>query len=108
MDLNQILKNKEILNNLMDLVDIVHDNTNKSIEIEMLILEKAKYKAYFMHKDKLGDILDNQIKENEDHLTGEFDGFSYSSKRANAKFRTLKDMVELNMITKEEYDFLLI
>ena len=68
-------------------------------------LEKALYKAYFYGKSDLVDKLKKQIKENEYNIIGEFDGFSYSSERKNAKFKTLEDMLEEGIINRVEYDF---
>lgn len=44
-----------------------------------------------------------QAEEIVDALTGEFDGFSYASWRANAVYRTLEDMLYEGIITEKEY-----
>ena len=74
-------------------------------EIEMLRLKAAKYKAYFYMERTLVEKLEKQIRENLDALTGEFDGFCYCGRRANAVFRTLEDMLDDGILTKEEYGF---
>lgn len=74
-------------------------------EIEMLRLKAAKYKAYFYMKTQLVEKLEKQIRENIDALTGIFDGFCYTSWRANACYRTLEDMLKDELITREEYNF---
>ena len=94
-----------ILNNLYDLIDIIKDKQTLQSKVEMLKLEKALYKAYFYGKSDLVDKLKKQIKENEYNITGEFDGFLYSSERQNAKFKTLESMREENIISRDEYNF---
>lgn len=74
-------------------------------EIEVLRVNAAKWKAHFFGRRKLADKIDCQDSENLDALTGEFDGFCYCSRRANAVFRTLEDMLRDGLITREEYDF---
>lgn len=94
-----------ILNNLYDLVNIIENYKRLENKTYMLELEKSKYKAYFYGKSDLAKKLSKQIEENEDNLIGAYDGFWSSSKRANAIFRTLEDMQEQNIISKEEYIF---
>lgn len=94
-----------ILNNLYDLVNIMENYKRLENKTYMLELEKSKYKAYFYRKSDLAEKLSNQLKENENYLIGADDGFCYSSVRANAIFRTLEDMYEQNIISKEEYNF---
>lgn len=77
---------------------------SQEIQIEDLRLKAAMYKAYFFHKWELGEILQKQIEENRDACVGEFDGLSYASWRARAIYRTLEDMVQQGMITREDYN----
>lgn len=72
-------------------------------EIESLRIKGAMYKAYFFRNSELAEKLGKQAKENVDALTGEFDGFSYASWRANAVYRTLEDMLYEGIITEKEY-----
>lgn len=74
-------------------------------EIEVIRVKAAKWKAHFFGKRKLADKIDCQDSENLDALTGAFDGFCYCSRRANAVFRTLEDMLNDGILTKEEYGF---
>ena len=74
-------------------------------EIEVLRVKSAKWKAHFFGRRKLADKIDCQDSENLDALTGEFDGFCYCGRRANAVFRTLEDMMDDGILTKEEYSF---
>lgn len=53
----------------------------------------------------LGEKLDKQLRENMDAAIGGFDGFCYSSRRADAVYRNLEDMVRDGIITREEYSF---
>lgn len=94
-----------ILNNLYDLVNIIENYKRLENKTYMLELEKSKYKAYFYGKSDLAEKLSNQLKENENYFIGADDGFCFSSERANAIFRTLEDMQEQNIISKEEYIF---
>jgi len=77
----------------------------QEFQIEDLRLKAAKYKAYFWGKQKLAEVLDEQVEENFNACTGEFDGFCYASWRARAVFRTLEDMVTHGLISKSEYEF---
>lgn len=83
------------------------NKTNKVLKIKIveLQLKAGMYKAYFYGKSSLAQKLNDQITENRNHLIGEFDGFCYSSLRANAKYKTLEDMHKENIITDDEYDF---
>lgn len=86
---------------IMDICDEL-DAYKKKYEIQRI--KTAKYYSFLMHYWSLSDKLDDQIRENQDALIGEFDGFCYSSRRANATFRTLEDMVSDGIITVEEYN----
>ena len=77
----------------------------QEIKIVELQLKAAMYKAYFYGKSGLAKKLDNQITENRNHCIGAFDGFCYVSSRADAEYKTLKDMHKENIITDDEYDF---
>ena len=72
--------------------------------IELLRIIAAQYKAFFFHDWDLGKRLENQREENEDAVVGEFDGYCYSSWRANAIFRTLEDMYNEGLLTEDEYN----
>lgn len=93
----------DILNQLSDMVDIVQENLEQENKIESLRVEKAMYKAYFFGQNDLAEKLSEQVKENRNALIGAFDGFSYSSIRANSKFRTLEDMRDKQILTEKEY-----
>lgn len=97
---------KNMIENFIDeLTDMNETNKEYKIKIVELKLKAAMYKAYFYHKSNLAEKLNDQIVENLNHCIGEFDGFCYSSSRANAKYKTLEDMVMENIITDDEYDF---
>ena len=89
----------------MELVNLNKTIACQELVIDELMLKAAKYKADFLGKYDLANKLLNQIEENNDHCVGEFDGFSYSSRRANAVYRTLDDMYRQGLITEEEYRF---
>lgn len=76
-----------------------------SFKYETQRLKTAMYYSFHMRNWELGERLQKQLQENTYASIGEFDGFSYSSVRANAMFRTLEDMVENGLITIEEYKF---
>jgi len=78
---------------------------NQTLELENKIVECAMYKAVVFHKDKLYEILQTQLQENIDAIVGEFNGFSYDSRRAQAVFRSLEDLYKKGIITKSEYKF---
>lgn len=85
-------------------------NLNKTVgQQEMIIddltLKAAMYKANFFGKYELGEKLQSQINENHDNCIGEWDGFCFCSLRANAVYRTLYEMLQDGLITKEEYRF---
>ncbi|MBP3707568.1 MAG: hypothetical protein J6J36_03030 [Clostridia bacterium] len=105
MDEMEEVKEYEVMQNLYRLAGLMQRNRNLRKENTMLRLKAARYKALFQGENKLADKLDKQIKENEDAIVGEFDGFAYSSKRARARFKTLEEMFENGVITKKEYDF---
>lgn len=94
-----------IENFLEELTITVRENKSLRIENEILRLKVAMYKAYFFGKHELADQLRDQASENRDNQIGEFDGFCYSSKRANAQFKTLEDMAAEGAITKDQYAF---
>lgn len=77
----------------------------QEIKFEELRVKCAKYKAFYYHRWKLGEKLNEQVEENRNNCIGEYDGFSYSSVRASAVFRTLERMLYDGMISKEEYEF---
>ena len=76
-----------------------------SVSVEQYRLKAAIYYSFFMRKWDLGEKLRNQLQENLDASTGEFDGFCYASWRASAVFRTLEEMLMDGIITREEYNF---
>lgn len=89
----------------IELVNLNRTVAGQETMIDRLTLKAAYYKASFFGKSKLAVKLINQIEENYDYCVGEFDGFCYSSKRANAIYRTIEDMYKESLITKEEYEF---
>ena len=72
-------------------------------EIEKYRLKAAMYRAYFFGQNVLVEKLKLQLYENDNELTGDFDGFYYSSRRVRSKFRTLEDMLEDGLLTEDEY-----
>ena len=70
-----------------------------------LKLKAAMYKAYFFGESDLAERLEKQIEENHDNVIGEYDGFCYSSERASAIHRNLRDMLRQGIITESEYQF---
>lgn len=87
----------------LDLLNAQQRLISQEYEIEILRMRAAMYKAYFYINGILAEKLRNQIRENEDALVGEFDGFCYSSQRVNAVFRTLEDMYDEGLLTESEY-----
>lgn len=87
----------------LDLLEAQQKLILQEYEIESLRIKGAMYKAYFFRNSELAEKLSKQAKENADALTGEFDGFSYASWRANAVYRTLEDMLYEGIITEKEY-----
>lgn len=77
---------------------------SQELEIENLKLKGAMYKALFFNRYDLAERLESQITENSDACIGEFDGFCYSSKRVNAKYRTLDNLMNNGIITENEYN----
>lgn len=77
----------------------------RGLMIEKYRLKTAMYKASFFHRNDLAIKIQQQIIENNDAETGEFDGFCYASWRSNAIYRTLEDLIEQRIISKEEYNF---
>lgn len=96
--------NKNFIENLEDLLYELKEKEDLKIENELLKMEKAKYKAYFYGDGGLATKLSKQIEENEDYLIGA-DGYSWSSVRARARYRTLEDMLHGGIITQKEYNF---
>lgn len=92
----------------MELIRLNKTIEAQDIAIVELELKAAMYKANFFHKYELAEKLHEQIKQNYDHCTGEFDGFCYASWRAKAVYRTIEDMCREGLITKEEYNFCLV
>lgn len=78
---------------------------SQEIEINKYRLKTAMYKAGFFRRSTLLSKIRDQIDENLNAVIGEFDGFSYSSIRRNAIYRTLEDMVDSGLISVEEYNF---
>ena len=89
----------------MELISLNKTVDRQKIIIDELELKAAEYKAYFFGKYDLADKLQKQIKENNDNLIGEFNGYCYASWRAHAVYRTLYDMYQDRLIAEEEYDF---
>lgn len=87
----------------LDLLGTQQKLISQEYEIESLRIKGAMYKAYFFHNSELAEKLGKQAKENADALTGEFDGFSYASWRANAVYKTLEDMLYEGLLTEKEY-----
>lgn len=76
-----------------------------SIAVEEYRIKAAMYYSFHMRRWDLGKKLNEQLQENMDAVIGEFDGFCYFSRRANAVYRTLSDMLHDGIITREEYNF---
>ena len=87
-----------------DLVYLSEKVEHQEVTIEELRIKAAMYKSAFFGYHDLYEKLVKQRDENSDALIGEFDGFCYSSRRANAIFRTLEDMVDEGLITESEYN----
>lgn len=100
-----MINKSSFIGDLEDLLCELKEKEDLQISNEILKLEKAKYKAYFYGKSELAEKLSYQVDNNYDYLVGPDDGFSYSSIRAKAKFRTLEDMLEEGIITQKEYNF---
>lgn len=96
----------ELLENVLRLAETLKQNIYLRKEKEKFRLKAAYYKALFQGSSVLANKIREQIKENEDYETGAFDGFAYSSKRANATYRTLDDMYKTNLITENEFKLL--
>ena len=93
---------RELGNGLIKLSNIID---SQELLIEKYRLEAAMYKAFFFQKSTLANNIQQQIKENDDAIIGEFDGFCYASWRAKAVYRTLEDMTRQGLITNEECNF---
>lgn len=87
-----------------ELVNLNQTVINQELTIEELRIKAAMYKAAFFGEHDLYDKLRKQCDENYDARIGEYDGFCYSSRRANAVFRSLEDMYEDGLLTESEYD----
>lgn len=90
---------------VLDLLSGLEDSDRYELEIQKLRITAAKYKALFYGKDCLSDKLSDQEMENINACVGEYDGFSYSSERARAVFRTLEDMRDYGILSAEEFAF---
>lgn len=88
----------------LELLDAQKKLISQEYEIEMLRTKAAKYKAFFFHDWDLAIKLQEQEEENRDALVGEFDGFSWSSRRSFAVFKTLEDMCNEGLLTEDEYN----
>lgn len=75
-----------------------------SSKLENYRISAAKYKAMFYGKHDLAKKLEMQERENRDARIGEWDGFCYASWRAEAKFRTLEDMLKDGFLNEKEYE----
>ena len=87
-----------------ELVYLNNTVEDQRLTIEELRIKVAMYKAAFFGKHDLYEKLVKQRDENRDALIGEFDGFCYCSRRANAIFRSLEDMYYDGILTRSEYD----
>ena len=87
-----------------ELVYLNNTVEEQRLTIQELKIKAAMYKAAFFGRYDLYDKLVKQRDENSDALIGEFDGFCYSSQRANAVFRSLEDMYYDGILTRNEYD----
>ena len=87
---------------LVELSDTVYD---QELIINKYRLKTAMYKAFFFHERELAYKISDQIEENIEAEIGAFDGFSYSSHRASAVYRTLEDMKMQGIISEKEYQF---
>lgn len=90
---------------VLDLLKGLEDADRYEMRLQKLRVTAAKYKALFFGKHDLSQKLCDQEKENIDACIGEFDGFSYSSARARAVFRTLEEMVDDGILSEDEYAF---
>lgn len=95
-------KLRELGNEIISLCD---NNFSLRISVEEFRLKAAMYKARFYDRSELAETLNKQILENLQNAIGEWDGFSYSSVRADAVYRTLEDIKEQKLITQEDYLF---
>lgn len=97
------IKRSSLGNLGLQLLESQEKLVSQEYEIENLRIKAAMYKAYFFRNSSLAEKLQKQSEENRDALIGEFDGFSYSSWRANAVYRTLEDMCDEGLLTEREY-----
>jgi hypothetical protein len=96
----------KMIESLQNLSQAIIEKRYYKKEKENYRLKAAYYKALLQGTCDLAEKISKQLTENEDYKIGEFDGFGYSSKRANARFRTLEDMYGCKMITEDEFRFL--
>ena len=87
----------------LQLLEAQEKLVSQEYEVENIRIKAAMYKVYFFRNSILAEKLKKQSEENRDALIGEFDGFSYSSWRANAVYRTLEDMCDEGLLTEKEY-----
>lgn len=99
---NRKARSREVVT---DLLYCLENAERCELELQILRITAAKYKALFFGKNDLSDKLSEQERENIDACIGEFDGFSYSSVRARATFRTLEDMRNDGILTDDEYAY---
>ncbi len=87
----------------LQLLEAQEKLVSQEYEVENLRIKAAMYKAYFFRISTLAEKIQKQSEENRNALIGEFDGFSYASRRANAVYRTLEDMCDEGLLTEKEY-----
>ena len=100
-----MIDRSKFIEDLENLLYELKEKEDLQISYENIKIKKAKYKAYFYGKSELAEKLSYQVDNNYNYLVGSYDSFMYSSTRAKAKFRTLENMLEEGIITKEEYNF---
>ena len=89
----------------MELINLNKTVAQQETIIDELMLKSAMYKASLFGRHDLADKLTEQIVENFNSCTGEWDGFCFSSCRAKAVYRNLNDMLRDGLITGEERRF---
>ncbi len=57
---------------------------------------------YIYNNERMADTIKKRIEENNNALIGYYDGFCYDSRRADARFRTLGDMMKDGLLTEDE------
>lgn len=100
------MNTEEIIAGLSTLIDDYAKYQVLKRDYETLRLQCAGYLCYLLNQTELYGILDKQLGENKLASIGEFDGFSYDSRRANAVFRTIEDMLDDGIITKDQYSYI--